>query len=93
MGQGMKERREGQAHPRGSYLVFSLLVERDRMFFFLCSYPLFILFVSFICRIMGRRSPTRIDYFDLGQDKVMKNPAAVRESSGKPLPWPFGPVN
>ena len=28
----------------------------------------------------------------LGQDKVMyKDPAAVREGSGKPLPWPFGP--
>ena len=43
---------------------------------------------------MGRRrlgSPTRIDYFDRGQDKVMKNPAAVREGSGKPLLWPFGP--
>jgi len=28
----------------------------------------------------------------LGQDKVLyKEPAAVREGSGKPLPWPFGP--
>ena len=28
----------------------------------------------------------------LGQDTVMyKDPAAVREGSGKPLPWPFGP--
>ena len=28
----------------------------------------------------------------LGQDKVLyKDPAAVREGSGKPLPWPFGP--
>ena len=43
---------------------------------------------------MGRRrleSPTRIDYFDRGQDMGMKNPAAVREGSGKLLPWPFGP--
>ena len=28
----------------------------------------------------------------LGQGKVLyKDPAAVREGSGKPLPWPFGP--
>ena len=28
----------------------------------------------------------------LGQDKVLyKDPAAAREGSGKPLPWPFGP--
>ena len=40
----MKGRREGQAHPQGSFLVFSPLVERDRLFFF----PLFISFVYFI---------------------------------------------
>ena len=34
------------------------------------------------CRRLG--SPTRIDYFDQGQDKVMENPAAVREGSGRP---------
>ena len=48
MGQGMKERREGQAHPRGSFLVFSLLVERDRLFFFPLVFS-FVYFIYFLC--------------------------------------------
>ena len=59
------------------------MVEGDRLFSFLCSFPLFILFISFVRRSLGRRrlrsptriglrSPTRIDCFNQGQGEVMK---------------------
>ena len=61
-------------------------------FFFALSLPLFLLFWGY----QGSRRkgcPTMIGNSNLGQEmgKSLKKQAAVREGSGKPLPWPFGP--
>ena len=84
----------GQAHRRCNFLVFSS--GRRVRLLFSSVFSFVNLSIPFLCfgglgaKEIGR--PTRIDHFDLGQDMVLfKNPAAVREGSGKPLPWPFGP--
>ena len=60
---------------------------------FIISFACFISFFLYLAGLGKRRKgrPTRIDHFDLGQDRSIRNPAAAREGSGKPLPWPFGP--